>query len=364
MMVKRVLPPILALLLVGLLFLLSAFLFSEGVRSLASGSRFLAAPLLADGAELSRHEGDIVWLTGSLALAEGAQPPVGPLSETRCLYYRVEKWKGDWEEDSDGDIRRVWYLNDSDAKTGPLVLRLGTARLSIPSVGTAYENLELRKEFERRIDGDVYQFREYAIPLENEAWILGRLESGKIGPADRDVTVSLWNVRPVAWRYFGDPALFGFCAVLCAQAGLGIGGALAAWFIGKRRAFASPKAFLFFFLAAFYFWIISGGVFASLGENSPVTGIVVGLVASFLAAGPLLGEAGGERPLPAVPVFMLGIGLAVAGGWLMFDSFFPLATGLPRLLLGIIAVAAAPAILLGFRALAAKKNRVPRGNAA
>ena len=46
--------------------------------------------------------------------------------------------------------------------------------------------------------------------------------------------------------------------------------------------------------------------------------------------------------------------LAGAGAWLMYNSFFPLGAGFPRLIAGLLLFAAAPALYLGFDRLAGR----------
>jgi len=101
-----------------------------------------------------------------LKLRKRGRSALAPLSESRCLYYRYERWRGDWEKDSDGDDVRVWTLLSEEIGSRRLVLSLGKRQIAVPDGRLAFENLELRREYERRVDGEDIRFREYVVPIE------------------------------------------------------------------------------------------------------------------------------------------------------------------------------------------------------
>jgi hypothetical protein len=339
MTIHKAVPRVLLLVIGLILFFPVVLLLETASATLAGRVQYLNAPVPVGAEELSSYINRIVWLSGSLVPADEAAFVVGPYSETRCLAYHVEKWRGEWETDSDGDSYRVWVSQWEDRRSVPLNLHTDSVSLICdPSTGIRdgvrvavkasrtpeYLNLVPSAAVEKTVDGDTFRYTEQLLPLKNTVWVVGLLQDGRIRPVEDRLLVSYGSPEPIARRLWGDAALPLYCALLLIIIALGCLVGCIALILRGKRMFPRPAFVAVVGAVAAYFWVVAGGVFESLAAGSLVPVIIFSIGATLLFLGPVAEHKGAPR-LPVLLLFVLpSLALDLGAAWLLNRAFYAL----------------------------------------
>ncbi len=355
-MVKKILPLALLLISIALCILFAFMLADEANASLVDAEPYLSAPKITEERDMSSFEKKIVWMHGSLVPAGGQTLLRAPYSDAACLYYHYEKRQGYWETDSEGDEYLAWTTVGSETKTVDTVLRTVTMTTRIDGARAVYNGLEKSADIYRTIDEARFNFVEYIVPVENDAWVIGRLENGEILGSDNGLLVYLSSITAIVRDYKTDFVILLYFIVFAVLA--------AAFFLCLfltvllRKAIPVPKVpdILFFFSTAGFVWITTGSTLASFSAeiDGIIAGIIMELIFCSVILPTLIGYACNGKRSVFVLLFIPCIGMAVLGGVFFNSAFFSVTDSLLPLLLAISCSVCAVAFVLLCRFLSSK----------
>jgi len=337
----------------AVLFIALAVYMAESYCDLVTRfSPIFAAPKITDQELVPGHENEIVWLYGRL-IPRKNETLRTPLSEVECLYYRYEKYEVRWEEDSDGDHHRVYYPLENKEKSLDMILQMNTSGFKIMAQNITYYDLAKSVDLNETIGETEYNYREYIVPIENSAWVIGKISNGELIPTDRGVIICLNSVEFLFRQLKGETGLFLYFALLFLILGLGfLAGSLYVIF-QKKITFISKHNFIAVLTIPLYLCIFGGVLLLVFSFTDLLQFIILGSMMTIFVNFPYLifFASGGckAKPLAALILFLAGIGMFISGVYLLNNAFFTMGAWLPSLIGGLVLVSGAIAPFLYYR---------------